>query len=142
MRPGGECPRRRCDERAGDLVGDPGRRHKRGHAELRIEVKRNPRHAVGAQQPDGRELLIGGMICHSRECHRSRRLDGYHEKKLKLLLERPPRDMYPHPYPSRLIPGATFQDLDGSDHVGAPLRIAIDRGQQGKALLERCGHLR
>src|SRR4029077_701127 len=47
-----------------------------------------------------------------------------------------------HPHASWLTPGVTFEDLDVSDDVWAPFRVAIDRGEQGKAILERCGDLR
>ena len=69
---GSECPRRSCDEPGRDLVGDPGGWNKRGHAELRVELKRNPGPAVGAQQPEGHELLVRRMVRHPCECHGSK----------------------------------------------------------------------
>ncbi len=142
MRRGSECPRRGCDEGGGDLVGDPGRRNNRGDAELGIELKCNPGPAVGAQQPSARELLVGRMVRHPRECHGARRLDRDREKKLELLDERPPGDMDLHPYALRLTPGGTLEDLDGSDDGGAPVGVAIDRGEEGEALLEGCPYVR
>ena len=47
-----------------------------------------------------------------------------------------------HPYALRLTPTATLEDLDVSDHVRAPFGVAIDRGEQGEALLEGCGYVR
>jgi hypothetical protein len=45
-----------------------------------------------------------------------------------------------HSYASRLTSGAALEDLDVSDHVRAPVGVTVNRGEQGKALLERCVH--
>jgi len=136
-----ECSTCRFDERGGDFVGDPGGRDKRGHAELRVEVKGHPGPGVGVQQPHGRELLVGWMVRHPCQRHGSRRLDGDREKQLELLGQRPAGDMDHHPHAARLTLGVMLEDLDVSDDVRAPLGVAIDRGEQGKARLERCGHV-
>jgi hypothetical protein len=44
-----------------------------------------------------------------------------------------------HAYAFRLTPGVTLEDLDVPDDVGAPFGVAIDRCEQGDALLKRCG---
>lgn len=82
------------------------------------------------------------MIRHPPQGHGSRRIGGDRENKLELPDERPPGDVDHHPCSQRLTPGATLEDLDVSDDVGAPFRIAIDRGDQSKALLERRDDLR
>ena len=136
-----ERPGRGREECVGDLVGHPGSRDQCGDTELRLELQPNPRPLVRLNQPDGRELLVGRMIRHSRECHRSRRLYGDREKQLELLDARPAGDMDHHPYACRLTPRVTLEDPDVPDDVGAPFGVAIDRREQGEALLERCGDI-
>ena len=80
------------------------------------------------------------MVGHPCQLDDPRRLDDDREKQVELADERPSGDAHPHPHAGRLTVATAIEDVDVSDDVRAPGRIAVDRGEQGKAVLKGCAH--
>ena len=59
-----------------------------------------------------------------------RRLDDDREKQVELPGMPRPSDAHRHPHAARLTVGRALEDLDLSDDVRAPLRVAVDRRNQ------------
>jgi hypothetical protein len=68
----------------------------------------------------------------------SRRLDHDREKQIELPDEPAPGNVHRHPHAARLTGDGAVEDVDFSDHLSAPVRVAIDRRDQGKTGLSRC----